>query len=67
MTKGNEEAQKPFELLKRRGWKCGRTYSLLFLLVFFGKSYLSLQVLGKGTAVSLDWSGGAPWASIEQS
>ena len=21
MTKGSEEAQKPFELLKRRGWK----------------------------------------------
>ena len=33
----------------------------------FGKSHLLLQVLGKDTAVSLDWSGEAPWASFEQS
>ena len=26
MTKGSEEAQKPFELLKRRGWKWRLVY-----------------------------------------
>ena len=26
MTKGSEEAQNPFELQKRRGWKCRLVY-----------------------------------------
>ena len=38
-----------------------------FTFFFFCKSYLSFQILVKDTVVSLDWSGAAPWASIEQS
>ena len=30
MTKGSEEAQKPFELLKRRGWKWRLVYDPSF-------------------------------------
>ena len=30
MTKGSEEAQKPFELLKRRGWKWRLVYGPSF-------------------------------------
>ena len=42
-------------------------YFSLFVFWSFGKSYLFLQVLGQDTLVSLDWSGEASWASIEQS
>ena len=39
-----------------------------YFTFFFGsKSYLSLQIFVKDTVVSLDWSGEAPWVSIEQS
>ena len=51
-------------------WQAKELQGLVFSFssfLSFGESYLLLQVLVKDTAVSLDWSGEAPWASIEQS